>query len=69
MQTRSGRGQSSALFAPYRQVGVVAEGVPCSYVLGGEPFLAVSAGKSFQVYKVDHLAVTMVSAPLQDRIR
>lgn len=43
--------------------------MPAIYALGGEPFLAVGAGKSFQVYKVDHLAVTMVSAPLQDRIR
>ncbi len=63
---------SSALFAPYRTVGLVADGGVARQLhlqtLGGEGFLATSIGRAFQVYRTDHLTISLVSSQLQHAI-
>jgi len=60
---------STALYAPYRAIGYVTDGVPFIVNhLGDEIFLLFSIGKSFQVFKADHLNSCLVSQQLPDSI-
>lgn len=61
---------SSAIFTPYRSLGVICEGQQmCLYSLGTESFFVTSTGNAFQVYNCDHLGVSMVSASIKHTIR
>lgn len=60
---------SSALFAPYRTIGLVCDGAqPCLYTLGKESFFSAGIGKSFQVYRCDHLTLSLVSTAVSHDI-
>ena len=55
----------SALFSPYRTIGVVCSGVQSAlYSLGGTVFAAVPAGRAVAVFDVAHLRLALVSRPL-----
>jgi U3 small nucleolar RNA-associated protein 21 len=61
---------SSRLFVPYRAIGLVAENSPfVTYNIGGEVFIAIPVGKSFQVLKVTDLKVKRTSPPRSRTIR
>ena len=52
----------SALFAPYRTIGLVCDGAQmCTQALGTETFFYASVGRAFHVYKCDHLGLSLVS--------
>lgn len=53
---------SQSLYAPYKVVGYVCDSVPYAMQeLGGEWFITVSVGRSFQVFKVNKLYACLVS--------
>jgi hypothetical protein len=59
----------SALFSAYKAVGHVCDSIP--FVLnrlGEETFLTVSIGKCFQVFRIDKLAVCLVSNSMDENI-
>jgi U3 small nucleolar RNA-associated protein 21 len=57
------------MYCPYKAIGYVTDGNPFSINrLGNETFLTTSIGKSFQVYKLDHLRVCLVSKITNDNI-
>ena len=59
----------TSLYTPYKAIGYVTDGNAFSVNrLGNETFLTTSIGKSFQVYKVDHLRVCLVSKLANDKI-
>jgi U3 small nucleolar RNA-associated protein 21 len=60
---------SSALFAPYRTVGLVCDGAQQHvHTLGTATFFATPIGKAFQVFNCDHLTLAMVSRPIDQKI-
>ncbi len=62
--------RSSALFTAYRAIGFVCDGKQLDLQhLGREAFLTTSIGRAFQVYRVDHLSISLVSAQLRHTIR
>lgn len=68
-QNNIGPTGTSQLFCPYKAIGYVTDGNPFSINrLGNETFLTTSIGKSFQVYKLDHLRVSLVSKITNDNI-
>jgi U3 small nucleolar RNA-associated protein 21 len=63
------RAPHSTLFAPYRALGLVCDGVQLAlYSLGSETFLTTSIGRAFQVMQCDHLGTRMVSVPIPHAI-
>jgi hypothetical protein len=55
----------SALFSAYRTVGLTCGGAQQHVqTLGDETFLTTPIGKSFLVWRADHLSVAMASSPL-----
>ena len=54
------------MFVPYRTVGLVCSGSQ-QYVshLGSESFLITSIGKGFQVWRCDHLSLSLVSSQVE----
>ena len=53
---------SSALYVPYKAVGVVTDGLPFFVNrLGEENFIYTSIGESFQVFRFDRLTVCLAS--------
>jgi hypothetical protein len=59
----------SNLLVPYRSAGLVCSGQQmCLQTLGDVHFFATSAGKSFQVFRTDHLTLSMVSRPSSHEI-
>jgi U3 small nucleolar RNA-associated protein 21 len=60
---------ASALFTPYRAVGLVTGGEQqCMHHLGSASFLVTSVGRAFQVYDCAHLGVSLVSKRIVDEI-
>lgn len=60
---------SSALFVPYRTLGLVCDGLQqCVQHLGTETFLTTSIGHAFQVYNCRHLGLAIVSQPIPESI-
>lgn len=60
---------SSALFTPYRTLGLVCDGQQqCLQHLGSETFLTTSIGRAFQVYNCRHLGLAIVSQPIPETI-
>lgn len=61
---------SSALFAPYRAVGLVTSGEGLSLQsLGSETFLTTPAGRGYQVYNTAHLELSFVSRQVPTTIK
>lgn len=59
----------SALFSAYRTVGLTCGGAQQHVqALGDETFLTTPIGKSFLVWRADHLSVAMASSPLPHTI-
>ena len=59
----------SALFSAYKAVGHVCDSVPFVVNrLGEETFLTVSIEKCFQVFRIDKLAVCLVSNSIDGKI-
>ncbi|KAG5175907.1 hypothetical protein JKP88DRAFT_351333 [Tribonema minus] len=59
---------ASKLYYPFRTLGMVTDGV--QFVVrrrGEECFVTTSIGKSFQVYRCDHLRLSMSSQPAHNR--
>ena len=58
-----------SLYAPYKQVGFVTDGIGFNLnQLGEEKFLTVTIGNSFQVFRVDKLTVCLVSKEAPGKI-
>lgn len=51
----------ATLYAPYKAIGYVTDGPFVINRLGEENFLVCSIGKCFQVYRIDRLAVCLIS--------
>lgn len=57
------------LYAPYKAVGYVTDGVPFVVnQLGDELFLLVSIGRAIQIFKLDRLTSCLVSQQLPSAI-
>jgi U3 small nucleolar RNA-associated protein 21 len=57
------------MFAPYRTVGLVCTGSQQSLQhQGGESFLSTSIGRGFQVWRMSHLSLSLVSAQLPEAL-
>lgn len=55
---------SSNTLTPFKAAGLVAGGTQlCLQTLGSKCFLTTSIGRAFQVYRTDHLTLSMVSRP------
>jgi hypothetical protein len=60
---------ASALFAPYRAIGLVCGGdQQCLHALGSATFFVTSVGRAFQVYDCAHLGIALVSKRIGDDI-
>jgi hypothetical protein len=60
---------SSALFSPFRTLGLLCSGAQQHVqTLGKETFLTTSIGSAFQVWRTDHLTLSMVSSQLTSTI-
>ena len=57
------------MFVPYRTIGLVCAGQQ-QYMshLGSESFLVTSIGHGFQVWRCDHLSLSMVSSQVDEVI-
>ena len=57
------------MFVPYRTIGLVCAGQQ-QYMshLGSESFLVTSIGHGFQVWRCDHLSLSMVSSQVEEVI-
>ena len=61
---------SSALFAPYRAVGLVTAGEGLSLQsLGTATFLSTPVGRGYQLYDTAHLELVFVSRQIPSNIR
>ena len=61
---------SSALFAPYRAVGLITSGEGVSpQSLGSETFVTTPAGRGYQVYNTAHLELSFVSRQVPSAVR
>jgi len=60
---------STALYEPYRVVGLVSDNAPfVLQKLGDEVFLTAVVGNCFQVFKTERLVVCLVSKPAPGKI-
>lgn len=56
---------SSALFAPYRAIGLVCDGKQLfMHNQGSQSFVTTSIGKAFQIWRTDHLTLSFVSSQI-----